>query len=213
MARRLVLILATTVLMSLLLVRLDSVAAHAVTYGTNLPGKVTCSPAGGVWNGTITFTPPLFNGGTANTETFVVNALLGNTGSPCIANTGIVVLGSIKGKLTFSIAGSANNCATIFSGVTLPAPTGKFKMAWTTPAGSNPTKWTQPSAFKVTGAATLADITVKKGTVAQSFAPLANPTATFSDANWPGATGAVATGCASSTGLASLTRGTSTGTW
>jgi hypothetical protein len=213
MARRLVLILATTVLMSLLLVRLDSVAAHAVTYGTNLPGKVTCSPAGGVWNGTITFTPPLMNGGTASTETFTVQAALGNSASPCITNAGFVALGSIVGKLTFSIPNSANNCATIFSGVTLPAPAGKFKMTWTSPAGSNPTKWTQPSAFKVTGAANLSDIAVKRGAVAQSFAPLPNPKATLSDANWPGAGGAVATGCASLGGLASLTLSTSTGTW
>jgi hypothetical protein len=124
MARRLALFPSASALSSALSVTIAPSAAHAVSFGTNIPGKVTCSPAGGVWNGTITFTPPLFNGKTANTETLVVKALLGNTESSCIANTGIVAFGSIKGKLTFSIPGSANNCATIFSGVTLPAPTG-----------------------------------------------------------------------------------------
>jgi hypothetical protein len=166
-----------------------------------------------VWNGTISFTPPLFNGGGASTEVMIVKAALGNTASPCVGTTGIAALGSIAGKLTFSIAGSANNCATIFSGVALPAPVGKFKMTWTTPAGSNPTKWTQPSAFSVTGSAALSSITVKNGTVAGSFTPFANPKATLSDANWPGATGAVATGCASTGGLANLTLSTSTGKW
>ena len=214
MARKLVLILAASALTSALTVTAESGVAHAVPYPVNLPGKVKCSAAGGVWNGSIGFTPPLMNGGTASTETMIVQAALGNTASPCpTTTTGLVVIGTIVGKLTFSIPGNANNCATIFSGVALPVPAGKFKMTWTSPAGSNPTKWTQPSAFSVTGAAAMTKITVKNGTVAGSFSPFANPRASLSDANWPGAGGSVATGCASTGGLASLTLGTSAGIW
>jgi len=123
------------------------------------------------------------NGGTANTETFTVSATLGNTASHCVSTAGYVVLGKIAGKLAFSIPGSANNCATVFSGVALPAPAAasKFIMTWTSPAGYNPTTWTQPSAFKVTGAASLAGITIKHGAVAGSFTPLAHPKAKLSD--------------------------------
>jgi hypothetical protein len=214
MARKLVLSLSTIALLSLFLVTAASGSAQAVSNPVNLPGTITCSPSGGVWNGVVTFSPPLMNGGTANTEKIVVKALLGNTASPCVGTAGFVALGSIAGTLTFSIPGSANNCATIFSGVTLPAPAlpGKFKMTWTSPAG-NPTKWTQPSYFKVTGAANMSDIVVKKGTLAGSFTPFANPKASLSAANWPGASGAVATGCAASGGLANLTLGTSAGKW
>jgi hypothetical protein len=108
------------------------------------------------------------NGGTANTEKIIVQATLGNTASPCVTTPGFPALGAIVGTLTFSITGSANNCATIFSGVTLPAPAAasKFKMTWTTPEGSNPTNWTQPTPFKVTGAANSSGITIKHGTVA-----------------------------------------------
>ncbi|MGO9341007.1 MAG: hypothetical protein ACLP6E_00610 [Acidimicrobiales bacterium] len=213
MARKTILILGATALSSLFMVAAESGVANAVSNPTNIPGHVTCSPAGGVWSGVITFAPPLMNGGTASTETLTVKATLGNTGSSCVTTAGIVALGTIKGTLTFSIPGTANNCATIFSGVTLPAPAAgsKFKMTWTTPAGFNPTNWTNNTpAFKVTGAASLADIVVKKGAVAGSFTPLAAPKATLSDANWPGA---VATGCASSTGLGSLTLSTSSGKW
>ncbi len=215
MARKTILILGATALSSLFMVAAESGVAHAVSNPTNLPGHVTCSPAGGVWSGVITFAPPLMNAGTANTETFTVKATLGATGSSCVApSVTVPVLGTIAGKLKFSIPGSANNCATIFSGVTLPAPTGgKFKMTWTTPAGGNPTKWTNAPAFSVTGAATLADIVVKRGTVAGSFTPFGAPKATLSDANWPGASGAVSTGCTSSTGLGSLTLSTSSGKW
>lgn len=195
------------------LLGLASGRAGALIDPTNIPGNVTCTPSGGVWSGLILFSPPLMNGGTASTETMIVKAGLGNTASPCHVNTGIVALGEIVGKITFHISGSANNCATIFSGSVLPAPTGKFKLVWTTPGGANPTKWTQPSAFKVTGAAGLSYINITHGTVTGSFSPLAVPKAQLSDANWPGATGAVATGCASTGGLASLTLSTSKGKW
>src|SRR5580658_3663181 len=112
MARKIAVALAATVLSSVILVAAGSGVAHAASFGVNQPGKVTCSPAHGVWNGTISFTPPLFNGGSASTEVVVVKAALGNTASPCVATTGIAVLGSIAGKLTFTIPGTANNCAT-----------------------------------------------------------------------------------------------------
>lgn len=214
--RKIVLTLAATSLPALMLVAVQSGAAQAVSNPTNLPGTVTCSPSGGVWSGTVTFAPPLMTGGNANTETLVVTAILGNTASPCVTNTGIVVLGKIKGKLVFNIPGTANNCATVFSGVTLPTPAaGNFKMTWTTPAGSTPTKWAQPSGFpfKVKGAVGLNNISIKGGKVAGSFTPFAAPKAVLSDANWPGAAGAVSTGCASVGGLSSLTLSTSAGKW
>ncbi len=215
MARKFVLILSASALLSLFVVTVETAVAQAASNPTNLPGKVTCSPAGGVWSGAVTFAPPLMNGGTASTETLTVKATLGNTASSCVTTTGIVALGVISGSLTFSIPGSANNCATIFSGVMLPAPAAasKFKITWTTPAGYNPTNWKQPTAFKVTGAANSSGIAIKHGTVAGSFTPLAAPKATLSDATWPGAGGAVATGCASAGGLGSLTLGTSSGKW
>jgi hypothetical protein len=208
------LILAATALASLVGVTAASSVAQAVSNPVNFPGTVTCSPSDGVWSGAITFSPPLMTGGTANTEIFTVKATLGNTASPCITTAGSVALGTIAGKLKFSIPGSANNCATIFSGVTLPGPTGgRFKITWTSPTGGNPTKWTNAPHFKVTGAASLADIVVKAGTVGGSFTPFGAPKATLSDATWPGAGGAVSTGCASSTGLGSLTLSTSSGKW
>jgi hypothetical protein len=154
------------------------------------------------------------NGGTATTETMVVTASLGNTASPCVTTSGTIALGTITGQMTFNISGGANNCATIFSGIPLPAPSpGKFKMTWTTPTGGNPTKWIQPGPFSVKGAATLAQIKITGGTVTGSFTPFGAPKAVLSDTNWPGASGAVATGCSSSAGLASLTLGTSKGKW
>ncbi len=211
MARKTVLILAAAALPSLFVVSVASSVAQAASNPVNFPGTVSCNQSSGIWSGAITFSPPLMNGGTASTEIFTVKAVLGNTGSPCVTTAGFVALGTIAGKLKLSIPGSANNCATIFSGVTLPAPTGgKFKMAWTSPAGGNPTKWTNAPPFSVTGAVTQADIVVKSGTVAGSFTPFANPKATLSDANWPGA---VAAGCASLGGLGSLTLSTSSGKW
>jgi hypothetical protein len=166
---------------------------------------VSCSPSHGVWNGIIAFSPALKNGGTANTETMIVKASLGNTGSPCVTSAGTIALGSIAGTLKFNIAGSANNCATIFSGTALPAPTpGKFKLTWTTPAGGNPTNWTQAPPLVVKGAITNSKIAITGGKATGSY-PDPAPKATLSDA--------VATGCASSTGLSSLTLSTSSGKW
>jgi hypothetical protein len=154
------------------------------------------------------------NGGNANSETMIIKAALGNTASPCVTTAGTVALGSIAGSLTFNIAGSANNCATVFSGAALPTPApGKVKMTWTTPAGGNPTKWTQLPGFVVKGAANGANIVVKGAKVMGSFTPFGLPKATLSDANWPGVAGAVATGCSTAGGLANLTLTTSTGKW
>ncbi len=214
MARKALLLLAASVLPSLMLITIDSGAAHAVSNPVVQPGNVTCNTAGGVWSGKIRFVPPLKNGGGANNEKMIITATLGNTASPCVTTAGTVALGKIKGKLKFHIPGTANNCATIFGGAALPAPVvGKFKITWTTPAGSAPTTWTQPGPFAVTGALALNDITITGGAVAGSYMPIAAPTATLSDANWPGAVGAVATGCAAAGGLAALTLSTSSGTW
>ncbi len=213
MARKTILILAS-VLPSLLLVAAGSSVAQAARNPV-LPGTVACSPVGGVWTGTIRFVPPLINGGVANNEKMIIKAKLGNTTSPCVTTAGFVALGTIKGKLKFHIPGAANNCATIFSGLALPAPAlaSKFKIKWTTPAGSTPTTWTQPGPFVVTGALALNNITITGGAVAGSFTPFALQSATLSDATWPGAAGAVATGCAAPGGLAALTLSTSSGTW
>jgi hypothetical protein len=216
MARKIVLILSAFVLPSFLFIALESGAASAVSNGVNQPGQVTCSPAHGVWTGTIRFVPPLMNGGTANKEKFVINATLGNSASPCVTTAGTVALGTIKGLLKFHIPGSANNCATIFSGAALPAPVGvnsRFQIIWSTPPGSNPTNWKQLPPFVVTGSAGLNDITISGGKVTGSYSPYPPANATLSDTNWPGASGAVATGCASTGGLASLTLSTSAGTW
>ncbi len=214
MRQRLAVLCVCATVASFGLLNLASGPAGALLDGTNIPGTVTCTPTHGVWNGVVTFSPPLMNGGTANSETMTVKAALGNTASPCVTSAGVIALGSIHGKMTFSIPGSANNCAAIFSGSLLPAASpGKFKLTWTAPAGANPTKWTQPSAFQVTGAASFAHINVTHGSVTGSFNALAVPKVQLSATNWPGATGAVATGCASSTGLATLTLGTSKGKW
>lgn len=214
MARKVVLVLSTLALLSVFLVTVQVEGALAVTNPTNFPGTVKCSPAGGVWNGVIRFSPALKNGGTSSNETFTVKAGLGNSASPCITTAGFVALGAITGSLKFHIVGSANNCATIFSGIALPAPTaGSLKMTWSSPSGGNPTNWTMSPAFKVTGALSEANIVVKKAKVTGSFTPFANPKASLSDANWPGSSGAVATGCASATGLSSLTLSTSIGKW
>jgi hypothetical protein len=212
MARKTVLILATVGVSLLLLVTVKGATASAIYNPTPFPGTVTCNTASGVWNGAISFSPALFNGGTAASETMIIKATLGNSASPCITTSGIVVTGVISGKLQFNISGSANNCATIFSGVALPAPVAasQIKIQWTTPAGGSPTVWKQPSNFSVTGAAGLNKITIKHGTVTGSFAPFANPKAVLSDTGWPTA---VASGCGSSTGLSNLSLGTSSGKW
>ena len=215
MRRTTILSFTAVALASLVSIPVGSGAAGAMSFPVNQPGTVTCTPAQGVWNGLIKFSPPLMNGGTSTTETMTVKAVLGNTGSPCVTSAGVAALGAIAGKVKFTVTGGANNCATIFSGTALPSPSAadKFKLNWSSPAGSNPTLWTQPTAFKVTGAASYADIVIKKGTVSGSFSPFANPKASLSDSNWPGASGAVATGCSSLSGLSSLTLGTSAGKW
>lgn len=214
MTKRIALVMLASFLTSIFAVGTASGVADATSVANILPGTVTCSPSGGVWNGVITFSPPLMSLGSANTETMTVKATLGSTTSPCIASTGIAVLGSIAGQMTFHIAGGANKCSTIFSGSPLIAPNpAKFKMTWTTPAGASPTNWVKPPNFVVTGAASFASLVITKGKVNGSFAPFATPKATLSNSNWPGASGAVSTGCTASTGLSSLTLGTSKGKW
>ena len=92
-----------------------------------------------------------------------------------------------------------------------PDPPGKFKLTWTTPAGT-PTMWTQPPPFLVTGAVAMTSITITGGAVAGSFSPYASPNATLAG---PAPWGAgVATACASAAGLASLPLGVgSVGVW
>lgn len=215
MSRKILLVLAA-VLPSLLVVTVGSAVAQAVTNPVILPGHVTCSTAGGVWNGIVDFSPALKNGGTSNHEEIRVKAILGSTSSPCVTTGGFVAIGAIAGQVKFHIPGTANNCATIFSGTALPTPTNTtsappiFKIKWTTPSGSTPTKWKQPANFVVTGAAAFTSISITGGTASGSFTPYATPTATLSDSNWPAA---VAAGCSSAGGLSSLTLSTSTGTW
>jgi hypothetical protein len=216
MSRRILAALAAVVLPSLFLVTVESGVAQAVTNPVVLPGNVTCSTAGGTWNGIVTFSPPLKNGGTSNHEEIRVKAILGSTSSPCVTTGGFVAIGAIAGQVKFHIPGTANNCSTIFSGLALPTPTNTtaappiFKIKWTTPSGSAPTKWKQPANFVVTGAAASTSITINGGTASDSFTPIAAPTATLSDSTWPAA---VAAGCSSAGGLGSLTLSTSTGTW
>ena len=216
MSRRILVVLAAAVLPALVLVTVGSGVAGAVTNPVILPGNVTCSTAGGVWTGYVTFSPPLKNGGTSNNEELIVKAALGSTATPCVTTGGFVAIGVIAGQLRFHIPGTANNCATIFSGSALPTPTNttaappRFKIKWTTPSGSDPTKWKQPAPFVVTGAAAMTSIAINGGTASLSFTPYALPTATLSNSNWPAA---VAAGCSSAGGLGNLTLSTSTGTW
>src|ERR1700722_593212 len=211
MARRILLFVSTATLLSLVSLSIVSNVAQASTSPVNFPGTVKCNATSGAWNGVIRFTPALMNGGTASTETMVIKAALGNSASPCITTSGTIALGTISGTLKFNIAGSANNCATIFSGAALPAPTpGSLKMIWTTPGGGNPTLWTQTPNFNIKGAASMANIVIKNAKVTGSFTPFGAPKATLSDSNW---TAAVPAGCASSTGLSSLTLFPSSGKW
>jgi hypothetical protein len=216
MYRRILPVLAAAVLPTVFLVTVGSGAAEAVTNPVTLLGTVTCSTAGGVWNGMVTFSPPLKNGGTANNEEMIVKATLGNTGSSCVTSGGFFAIGVIGGQLRFHIPGTANNCATIFSGSALPTPTNttaappRFKIKWTVPSGSAPTKWKQPANFVVTGAAAMTSITINGGTASGSFTPYVGPTATLSDSTWAAA---AAAGCSSAGGLANLTLSTSTGSW
>jgi hypothetical protein len=186
-----------------------AVEAAAVTFQPVLPGVVTCNPSQGVWTGTIRFSPPLINGGTSTTEKMVVSATLGNSASPCVTTAGIAVDGAIKGTLIFNGAG-ANKCSKVFNGLSrVPTTTSKFKLTWTVPPGA-PTPWKQPPAFSVVGAPSMTSMSVTGGKVTGSFSPYATPNATLSDSSW---SSAVPLGCASSSGLGSLTLGTSAGTW
>ena len=183
--------------------------ADAITFQPVFPGTVTCNPSQGVWSGTITFNPPLLSAGTATSETMTVRAGLGNSASPCITTAGFVVDGKIKGTLTFTGA-KANRCSKVFNGASrVPTSTSLFKLKWITPPGA-PTPWKQPAAFSVVGAPSMTSLTVTGGTVTGSFSPYATPNATLSDANWGTA---VPLGCGSSSGLTSVTLGTSSGTW
>ncbi|HTT85824.1 MAG TPA: hypothetical protein VMF60_00525 [Acidimicrobiales bacterium] len=181
------------------------------------PGNVTCNSSGGVWQGVVSFTPPLSNAGAAGHETIKLKAKLGNTTSPCVSTTtnpGFVV-GAIAGKAKYS-ATNANNCSTLFSGSALSPSAAKFKIKWVAPHGV-PTKWVQPAPFAITGASNMGSITFTGGSVTGSFVPVTGQTMTLSDTTWPAATGPVATGCSSTGGLHSLvlgpSTGTSTGTW
>jgi hypothetical protein len=184
-------------------------AGAAIKFPPVLTGTVTCNQSLGVWSGSIRFTPPLFNGGSATTEKMTVNASLGNSASPCVTTSGIAVDGAIKGTLTFTGSG-ANKCSKVFNGLSrVPTSTSKFKLTWAVPPGA-PTKWKQPPAFSVVGAPGMTSLTVTGGKVTGSFAPYATPNATLSDSGWAGA---VPLGCGSTAGLGSLTLGTSAGTW
>ncbi len=180
----------------------------AVEAGT--AGAVTHSVLTGIgellaeWrlSGTIRFTPPLFNGGTATAEKMVVSATLGNSASPCITTGGIVVTGTITGNLGFSFAG-ANDCATIFSGASTACSVTGSK------SGHNPddaarqhsNQLTQPSNFTVKGALALNQIKVTTGTVSGSFSPFLTPKAVLSDVGWPTT---ITAACASTSGLSHL---------
>jgi hypothetical protein len=111
------------------------------------------------------------------------------------------------------VGAGSNNCTTIFGGGTLTPTVAAFKIKWVNPAGA-PTLWIPP-AFSVVGSPSA--ITITGGAVTGSFAPYATPNATLADPSWPGASGAVATGCATSTGLSSLSinapSALSSGTW
>ncbi|HXQ43713.1 MAG TPA: hypothetical protein VN816_03665 [Acidimicrobiales bacterium] len=211
MARKVLFILTSLALPSLLLVTVESGIAQAARTNPVLLGGVTCNAANGVWRGKVVFAPPLKNGGTANVEKIKVAAKLGSTTSPCLTFAGTPEIGAIVGKLIINDAGTANNCATIFSGAALPAPVApsKFKLHWLAPAGT-PTTWQPPGPFVVVGAAAMNNITINGATVTGSFSPYAAPTATLSDANWAAA---VPAGCASAAGLRVLTLSTSSGTW
>ncbi len=211
MARKAVRILASLALPSLLLVTVGSGVAQAARTYPVLPGQVTCNAANGKWNGKVVFSPPLRNGGIANVEHIKIAAKLGSTVNPCQTGFGTPQTGAIVGKLIINNAGTANNCATIFSGAPLPAPVApsKIKLHWIAPAGT-PTTWQPPGPFVVVGAAAMNDITINGATVTGSFSPFALPTATLSDAGWPAT---VAAGCGSVAGLRLLTLGTSSGTW
>ncbi len=187
-------------------------SAHPIYHGT-----VTCDFAHGAWGGAVTFAPPLRNGGVSTHEVVTVKASFGSstTGTGACQTSmvpppGSAVGGAIVGKMKFVGAGS-NNCTTLFPSTLVPNPAA-FKIKWLVPAGA-PTLWISPTSVNFSTSA----ITISGGSVTGSFAPYATPTATLADPSWPGASGAIATGCATSGGLASLLitspSAGSTGTW
>jgi hypothetical protein len=213
MLRKCVLILSATGLVTSLVVAVGIGNAGASIVNPSIPGTVTCTPTHGVWSGLILFSPPIMFGGTSSTEVIRVKATLGNTANPCLGNTGVIAIGAIAGKIKLSIAGHASDCNQIFSGAAITPANASLKMVWSTPSGASPTLWKQPPVFKLKGAANLTKLNLTLGAVTGSFTPYATPAASFSDANWPGASGAVTSGCSSSTGLSSLTLSTSKGKW
>jgi hypothetical protein len=212
MGRRMAFATVAAVLPLLLLLTVDGGVAQA---NPVFPGLVTCNAASGTWSGSVTFSPPLFNGGTATHEVVTLVAKLGNTASPCLTTStppaGSKVIGFIKGKAKFAGAG-ANDCATVFSGSSNVPVVAKFLMKWLSPPGA-PTHWKQPPAFSFVGALSMASITITGGKVTGSFHPDTTATAVLSAPTWPGLTGDVNTGCTSTTGLHSLNLSSSTGTW
>jgi hypothetical protein len=211
MAKKIASLFGAVAISSLLMVAAQAGLASAAVNPIVLPGYVTCTPAHGAWSGVITFQPPLMNGGNAGAETMVVKATLGNTANQCVASTGIAVIGAISGILAYNIAG-ANNCATVFSGtaITPLASSSKLTMTWSSPAGSAPTKWQQPGNFKLKGAVAMTKLALKGGGLTGSFNTYPSPSSVFSDTGWPAT---ISTGCASSTGLSSLTLSGSKGAW
>ncbi len=192
----------------LLLVTFTGSGAGAAQKAPVLPGSVACR----TWSGIIKFAPHLKTAGVSPTEVFTITATLGTTASPCVTSFGNPQLGKIKGKLKFMSTGGANRCSTVFSGAaTTPTPPSKFKLTWTTPAGT-PTMWTQPGPFMVTGAVAMTSIAITGGAVSGSFSPYPTPNATLAG---PAPWGAgVAAACSSAAGLASLPLGVgSSGVW
>jgi hypothetical protein len=212
MAKKVTSLFGAVAISSLLLVASQAgLASASVVNPIILPGFVKCIPAHGVWNGLISFQPPLMNGGTATTETIVVKATLGNTGNLCAASTGIAVVGAISGILAYNIAG-ANNCATLFSGIAITplAAASKLTMTWSVPAGSAATKWMQPGNFKLKGPVAMNKLNLTGGGLAGSFHTYPTPASVFTDAGWPAT---ILAGCASAGGLGSLTLSGSKGAW
>jgi hypothetical protein len=146
-----------------------------------------------------------------------VVAKLGNSASQCVTSStppaNSRVIGLIKGKAKF-VGPASNACANVFSGSTNVLASAKFLMKWLTPAGA-PTHWKQPPVFSFNGAASFASLTISGGKVTGSFAPFTSPgpSAVLSAPTWPGASGDVATGCAATSGLHTLSLSSSAGIW
>jgi hypothetical protein len=207
MTRKLLFVLATAALPSLLLFTVDSSVAQAARTNPRIhSGTITCDATNGGWIGTVKFLPPLSDSGTSNTEVLKIDATLGSAANPCVTSSAPSgVFGKIAGKLTLHQP-AANNCATIFGGTPLtPVPTSDFKVVWHNPHGETP--WTLPG-FSISGTQT-SGITITGGRVSGSFTPYSSPTATIFDTNWPTTVPGACT-----TSLASLSIGaTSSGSW